>query len=60
MKRINILLLLITIGVLSAFAGTNWGYIDKIKPTTATVVYEESNGRFKITFNYYFNPTNSA
>ena len=60
MKRINILLLLITIGVLSAFAGTNWGYIDKIKPTTATVVYEESYGRFKITFNYYFNPTNSA
>ena len=60
MKRINILLLLITIGVLSAFAGTNWGYIDKIKPTTATVEYEPSNGRFKITFNYYFNPTNSA
>lgn len=60
MKKFITLLLLLIVSVYSAFAGTNYDYIDMIKPTTASVTYEESAGRFLIKFNYYFNPTNSS
>ena len=60
MKKIFNLLMLLMISVCSVMAGTTWEHIDKIKPTTATVNYEATEGRFRIKFNYYYNPTNSS
>ena len=42
-------------------AGTNDTYTQIISPANgAEVVYEPEEGRFKITFVYYYNPTNSS
>ncbi len=42
-------------------AGTNDTYTQIISPANgAEVVYEPNEGRFKITFVYYYNPTNSS
>lgn len=60
MKKIFNLLMLLMISVCSVMAGTTWEHIDKIKPSTATVSYDATNGRFEIKFNYYYNPTNSS
>ena len=42
-------------------AGTNDTYTQIISPANgAEVVYEPDEGRFKITFVYYYNPTSSS
>lgn len=60
MKKFKFLLFFLLLSAVSAFAGTNWDHIAKIEPKTASVTYEPTQGRFRIRFNYYFNPTNSS
>jgi hypothetical protein len=53
--------LAVLFGIMFVNAGTNDTYTQIIQPSNgAEVVYQPSLGRFKITFVYYYNPTNSA
>ena len=60
-RRLFSLVLAVLFGIMFVNAGTNDTYTQIIQPSNgAEVVFEPSLGRFKITFVYYYNPTNSA